>query len=204
MNDLKSLVRSVIEHLVAKSIPIGVSNRHIHLSQKDYDTLFPRLDIHKKSDLRQIGEYATAHTLTLVGPKGSISNVRLLAPLRDKTQVEISMTDARVLGVKPPIALSGHLENAETLTLKSDFAQITIPCCIIAKRHIHLSPYDAKILEVKDGEIVRVQVESPQRTTVFDDVVIRCKEGYVREMHLDTDEANAAEVGPTSIGRIVK
>lgn len=203
-NVLRRIIQSAISDWEQEAIPIGVSNRHVHLCQADYDVLFPRIDIKKKADLKQVGEFATENTVTLVGPRGSIKKVRLLAPLRSKSQVEVSKTDARMLGIVPPIALSGHLEEASIITLKSDFAQIDVPCCIVAKRHIHMPPEDGTFFGVKDGQTVKVAVHSPHRSVVFDDVIVRCVPGFVREMHLDTDEANAADVGPDTVGHIVK
>ena len=136
---LKELIRHIIQDVQTPEIPIGISNRHIHLRQADYDRLFPHVTLQSKKVLKQPGEFAAEQMVTLVGPKNEITKVRLLGPLRKASQVEISQTDARMLGVKPPIVLSGQLDKAVPITLKTEFAQVTIPCCIVAKRHIHVN-----------------------------------------------------------------
>ena len=192
---IRAIVREVIEAMFESSIPVGVSNRHVHLCQEDWDILFPNQAITKKSDLKQTGEFASEQTVTLVGPKGVIQNVRVLGPLRKQSQVEVSLTDARALGIKPPIVLSGHLESAVEITLCTENGEITKPICIVAKRHIHMSPDDAKRLNV---------IQTPERTTVSGDVIVRAVPGFVLELHIDTDEANAANVQGTVMARIVQ
>lgn len=201
---LKELIRHIVQDVQTPEIPIGTSNRHIHLRQADYDRLFPHVTLQSKKELKQPGEFAAEQMVTLVGPKNEITKVRLLGPLRKASQVEISQTDARMLGVKPPIVLSGQLDKAVPITLKTEFAQVTIPCCIVAKRHIHVNADDAPKLGVTDGETVKVRVVTPERTTVFEDVIIRVSPNYVTEMHLDTDEANAAQVGNDTVAKIVR
>ena len=193
---IRAIVREVIEALFESSIPVGVSNRHVHLCQADWDVLFPNQAITKKSDLKQTGEFASEQTVTLVGPKGVIQNVRVLGPLRKQSQVEVSLTDARTLGIKPPIVLSGHLESAVEITLCTENGEITKP--------IHMSPDDAKRLHVNDGDSVNVELQTPERTTVFGDVIVRAVPGFVLELHIDTDEANAANVQGTVMARIVQ
>ena len=201
---IRAIVREVIEAMFESSIPVGVSNRHVHLCQEDWDILFPNQAITKKSDLKQTGEFASEQTVTLVGPKGVIQNVRVLGPLSKQSQVEVSLTDARTLGIKPPIVLSGHLESAVEITLCTENGEITKPICIAAKRHIHMSPDDAKRLNVNDGDSVNVELQTPERTTVFGDVIVRAVPGFVLELHIDTDEANAANVQGTVMARIVQ
>lgn len=204
-DEIKGIVRSVVQELLEdKVIPIGISNRHIHLSQADFDVLFPGQQMEKKKDLMQKGEFACEQLVTLIGPKGKLTKVRLLGPARKATQVELAMTDARILGLPVPLALSGDLSKAAMITIQSEAATLTIPAAIIAKRHIHMSPEDAKKFGVTNGEIVKVEVKTDGRTTIFGDVVIRENNLGVLEMHLDTDEANAAAVGPQTVGRIVK
>ena len=190
---IRAIVREVIEAMFESSIPVGVSNRHVHLCQEDWDILFPNQAITKKSDLKQTGEFASEQTVTLVGPKGVIQNVRVLGPLRKQSQVEVSLTDARALGIKPPIVLSGHLESAVEITLCTENGEITKPICIVAKR-----------LSVNDGDSVNVELQTPERTTVFGDVIVRAVPGFVLELHIDTDEANAANVQGTVMARIVQ
>lgn len=202
--ELKQVIRQIIEDMRRPHIPIGISNRHIHLSQADYDILFPREPITVKKELKQPGEFAAAQTVTLVGPKNELVGVRLLGPLRKQTQVEISATDARTLGVKAPIVLSGQLDNACEITIKTEFAQIVRPCCIIAKRHIHVAADEADTLGVVNGETVSVRIESDNRKTTYDDVIVRVSPKYVTEMHLDTDEGNAAAVKDDTVAYIVR
>jgi len=201
--NIKALVRQVLEEMSKPEVPIGISNRHLHLKQEDYDKLFPNQPVKKKKDLKQPGEFAAEQTVTIVGPKGEIPNVRLLAPLRKISQVEISKTDAFKLGINAPISLSGDLSEAADITLKTKDASITIKGCIIAKRHIHMSDKDADTFGVKKGDSVQVEVNTPQRKTIFDDVIVRPNKNFVLEMHIDTDEANAANVSPTTKCRII-
>lgn len=201
---LKELIRKTIESIVAPTIPIGVSNRHIHLSGSDYDRLFPRELLRPKKALAQPGEFAAEQTVTLVGPRGTIERVRLLGPLRAHSQVEVSQTDARALGIAPPVALSGDLSKAAPITIKTAHGQITLPCCIIAKRHIHVAEADSSRLGVHHGDTVAVRMISPQRTTVYEDVIIRVSPDYVTEMHIDTDEANAAQISNGDTAYIVR
>ena len=200
---IRAIVREVIEAMFESSIPVGVSNRHVHLCQEDWDMLFPDQAITKKSDLKQTGEFASEQTVTLVGPKGVIQNVRVLGPLRKQSQVEVSLTDARALGIKPPIVLSGHLESAVEITLCTENGEITKPICIVAKRHIHMPPKDAMAAGVHDGDVVSVQAEN-ERGTVFNHVQIRVDDSFTLEMHIDTDEANAAKIATGQTVRIIK
>ncbi|MCI3029303.1 phosphate propanoyltransferase [Desemzia sp. C1] len=200
---LKDLVRKIVIEMTSPEVPIGISNRHLHLKQEDYDVLFPNQPVKKKKNLKQPGEFAAEQTVTIIGPKGEIPNVRLLAPLRNISQVEISKTDARKLGVNASVSLSGDLSKAEEITLKTKDGSITIKGCIIAKRHIHMNTKEAASLDLKKGDIVKVEVDTPQRKTIFDDVVIRPHENFVLEMHIDTDEANAANISSDTRCRII-
>lgn len=201
---LKDLVWQVVNEMNSHEVPIGISNRHIHLKQEDYDALFPNQPVKKKKDLKQPGEFAAEQTVTIIGPKGEIPNVRLLAPLRAISQVEISKTDARKLGINAPISLSGDLSKAEEIRLKTKDGSITIKGCIIAKRHIHMSNKEAVALNLKKGDIVKVEVKTPERKTIFNDVVIRPNEKFILEMHIDTDEANAANISSGTTCRIIQ
>ncbi len=203
VDEIKKVVREVLTELQEETIPIGISNRHIHLTEEHFQLLFPNEQIEPQKKLKQPGEYAAKQTLTIIGPKGSRENVRILGPLRKQSQVEISKTDARTLGINAPIRLSGNLKDAVEITLKSPAAEITIPAVIIAKRHIHMSFADLEKLHLTKGEIVSVKIETPERTTIFDDVELRPGEKYVLEMHVDTDEANAANIGPKTVGKII-
>ncbi len=176
-----------------KRLTIGVSNRHVHLSAADLEALFGKgysLSVHK--ELSQPGQFAAAETVKLVGPRGAIGNVRILGPVRKKTQVEISTTDSFVLGVKPVVRDSGQLDGSAGLKLVGPRGAIELSQgVIVAARHIHLEPEQAKKWQLHDGQRVRVRIDS-ERPLVLGDVLVRVSPEYRGELHLDTDEANAA------------
>ena len=189
-----------------KTILVEVSARHIHLCRKDMDILFGEgSELHPIKDLSQPGQYAADEKLTLKGPKGSFS-ARVLGPLRSETQIELSLTDARTLGVKAQIRESGDLEGTTGgLTLVGPAGELVLEKGVIAaKRHVHMTPADAEAYGVKNGEIVWVRVDTDGRSTVFGDTVIRVSEKYALAMHIDTDEANAAGVAGSAQGEIIK
>lgn len=186
------------------AIPIGISNRHIHLSEKDFKILFPNSEITVHKWLYQPGFFAAEQTVTLKGPKSSIENVRVLGPLRKESQVEVSLTDARTLGINVPIAMSGDLKNASDITVQTKDSEIEVKGAIAAKRHIHMNALEAKELGVVNHESVKVSLGSNDRRTIYDDVIIRVSDEVILEMHLDTDEANAAMLSPQSTGFIIK
>ncbi|NDO80287.1 propanediol utilization protein [Citrobacter sp. NCU1] len=190
---LETTVSQVLEEMRERPIPLGVSNRHIHLCAEDYARLFPGHPISEKKALLQPGQYAAEQTVTLVGPKGQLKNVRLLGPLRNTSQVEISRTDARTLGVAAPLRMSGALQGTPGIRLVSPFAELDLTSgVIIARRHIHMSPLDALILRVSHGDSVSVAIEGDERRLIFDNVAVRVSPDMRLEMHIDTDEANAA------------
>lgn len=182
--------------MVKKPFPIvvGVSNRHVHLSREDVEILFGKdYQLTPIKDLGQPGQFACQETVTIVGPKGSIENVRVLGPERKETQVEISLTDAYKLGLNPPVRDSGDLEGTPGITIIGPKGQVTKDRgVIIAKRHIHMHTSDAEKFGVKDKDIVKVIVEKGDRKLIFDDVLIRVSDKFALEFHVDTDEANAA------------
>ncbi|MGO3733346.1 MAG: phosphate propanoyltransferase [Vagococcus sp.] len=186
-----------------RKIPIGISNRHIHLSYDDFKQLFPNEEVKIKSELRQPGFYACEQTVTIAGPKGELERVRLLGPLRNQTQVELSLTDARKIGVKVPIRMSGILEDSTVVTISSDHGSIERQSAIAAKRHIHMNPADAAELSVKDLDVVDVLIDTDGRSTLYHDVDIRVSDKTILEMHIDTDEANAANVSPNDTAIII-
>ena len=173
-------------------VPVGVSARHIHLTQEHVEALFgPGYQLTKKKELMG-GQFASNETVTIVGLKlRAIENVRILGPVRSKSQVEVSATDAIKLGVKAPIRESGN----GAIYLNEG--------CIIAKRHIHMPPKDAMAAGVHDGDVVSVQAEN-ERGTVFNHVQIRVDDSFTLEMHIDTDEANAAKIATGQTVRIIK
>lgn len=174
--------------------PVGISNRHVHLSEADVDKLFG--SGHKLTnikDLSQPGQFAADETVTLVGPKGVIPRVRVLGPTRGQTQVEISRTDAFALGVKPPVRDSGdHAGSAGQVTVVGPNGAMTLSQGIIlAKRHVHMTPSDAERMGLRNKDIVKVRCGGPRALT-FDQVLVRVHEDFALDCHLDTDEANAA------------
>lgn len=190
---LETTVSKVLNELRDRPIPLGVSNRHIHLNAEDYARLFPGHPISEKKGLLQPGQYAAEQTVTLVGPKGQLKNVRLLGPLRSTSQVEISRTDARTLGIAAPLRMSGNLNGTPGIRLVSPFGEVELPSgVIVAQRHIHMSPLDALILRVAHGDCVSVAIEGTDRRLIFDNVAVRVSPDMRLEMHIDTDEANAA------------
>ena len=179
------------------AIPIGVSNRHFHLCQADWDALFGKgAEPRKFRAVKQPGFWAAYETIAIEGPKGRIDNIRLVAPHRAKTQIEISKTDAQIIGLRPPIRDSGDLSGSTPVRLIGPKGTIEIKeGLIIARRHIHFHPLEAQAMGVADGEIVRVRAgRGGLRELVFEQVLVRVSDKFSLELHLDTDEANAAWV----------
>jgi putative phosphotransacetylase len=190
----EQLVAVVTEAVLKKflSIPVGVSNRHVHLSQADLVRLYGAdAQLKKTKNLSQPGQFACEQTVTLVGPKGVIENVRVLGPLRTQTQVEISATDGFKLGVNPPVRDSGDLDGSAKLTLVGPEGSITLPQgVIIAARHIHMHENDALRFGVKEKDRVCIRVDGP-RGVIFEEVLVRVSSAFQLEFHVDQDEANA-------------
>ncbi len=179
-------------------IPVGVSNRHIHLNEADLATLFgPGYQLTPLKDLSQPGQFACKETLTLIGPSmRAIEGVRVLGPLRRESQVEISKTDSFTLKVKPPVRESGSLEGSAPIIIVGPHGIVSLKQgCIIANRHIHMSPEDAAHFGVSDGDTVDVDVNGGTRRTRWFDVQIRVSPKFRLEMHVDTDDANAVGIG---------
>ena len=187
------------------SVPLGISNRHIHLSQQDLDALFGAgYQLTNIKDLVQPGQYACKETLTVCGPKGAIEKVRVLGPVRKQTQVEILMGDTFKLGVKGEVRMSGVLNGTPGITLIGPKGSVRIPeGVIVAQRHVHMSCEDAARFGVSDGEIVDLECEG-SRPGLLHDVVIRANSNSKLECHLDTDEANGLGLNANSIVRVVK
>lgn len=173
-------------------VPVGISNRHVHLSQEHVEALFGiGHTLTKMKDLSQPGQFACEETVTLIGPKDSISGVRVLGPVRQASQVEISATDTFKVGVKPPVRDSGQLEGTPGIELEGPQGRLKLDQgVIIAARHIHMTPDDAGKHYLKDGDHVRVVV-SGNRGGVFEHVLIRVNANYDLDFHVDTDEGNA-------------
>ncbi|ERK31695.1 propanediol utilization phosphotransacylase [Clostridium intestinale URNW] len=192
---ITQMVVDKMKDIESYKIPIGVSNRHIHVSQKDLDKLFGEgYNLTKKGDLKQPGQFAANETVTIRGPKGEFENVRILGPVREESQVEISMTDSFRLGVRPPIKESGQLENTPGLEIIGPKGTVEIPQgTIIALRHIHMTPEQAVKIGVKDKDVVEVETFG-ERQGVLGNVLIRVSDKYSLEMHVDVDEANACSL----------
>lgn len=189
---ITKMVIDKIKDLEIYKIPIGVSNRHIHVSQEDLDKLFgDGYRLTKKVDLKQPNQFAANETVTLRGPSGELENVRILGPVRNESQVEISITDSFRIGLKPPIRESGKLDNTPGIEIVGPKGSIKISQgTIVALRHIHITPNYAEKTGLKDKDIVEVETFG-DRQGVLGNVLVRISENYSLEMHIDVDEANA-------------
>ena len=185
-------------------IMVETSARHLHVSEEDLVKLFGEgAKLSNKKDLSQPGQFATNEKVEVVGPKGSLK-MSILGPTRPQTQVEVALTDARKLGLNPPIRESGCLEGTPGCKLIGPAGEVEIPCgVIVAKRHIHFNPQEAEQAGVKDKQIVSVKVDYNDRALVFGDVIVRVSPKYAAAMHIDTDEANAAGLPGTVDGEII-
>ena len=176
-------------------VEIGISNKHLHLSEADLAALFGaghKLTV--KKDLKQIGQYASEEQVDIVGPKGTLKGVRVLGPTRKETQVELAMTDARGIGLAPPVRESGVLDGSPGCKLVGPAGEVNLAKgVIIALRHIHLSTGEAKEAGVNDKDWVTVKT-SGSRPLIFENVFVRVAEAFLGEMHVDTDEGNAAGI----------
>jgi putative phosphotransacetylase len=178
-------------------IPAGVSVKHCHLTREHFKILFGASAEPKRvKDIKQPGFYAAEEMIDVQGPKGVLKKIRLVAPYRDHTQIEISVSDAMAIGLKPPVRESGDVKNSAGAILIGPAGKIEIKeGVIIAQRHLHFSPSEAKSLGIASGEVVRVRAGAGGgRSTVFEDVVVRVSDKYSLEFHVDTDEANAAGI----------
>lgn len=205
--ELEAVVREVMDKLNPPGdIPLGVSARHCHLSEELVSALFGKgYVLTPKRSLSQPGQFAAEETVGIAGPKGAIHHVRILGPARSMTQVEVSLTDARQLGIDVPVRLSGDLEGAPGVTIIGPHGSRYIPeSLIVAKAHIHMTPDDAKRLSVTNGQSVGVTGDGQGRRATFHDVTVRVSERYRLEMHVDTDEANAAGLQNGSVLRLGK
>ncbi|MBO4868526.1 MAG: phosphate propanoyltransferase [Clostridia bacterium] len=191
---------------MAKKILVETSARHVHLTKKDVETLFGKgHKLTEKKPLSQPGQFACEERIKLVGPKKEIANVIILGPERKDTQVEISLTDARTLGVEAKVRESGDIEGTSGIKLVGPCGELEIEKGVIAaKRHIHMTPEDAEIFGVQDKQIVKVKIENDLRTTIFGDVVVRVSPKFALAMHIDTDESNAACAFGTCYGKLLK
>lgn len=188
-----------------KTIPIAVSARHIHLTEEAVQQLYGQgYTLTPRNPLSQPGQYACEETLDVIGPKRTIERVRVLGPTRPKNQVEVSRTDEFFLGIDAPVRRSGDVSNTPGITLRGPKGTLQIPEGVIcAWRHIHMRPEDAEAFGVNHGDYVEVAIQSGPRELIFGDVLIRVSKKYALEMHIDTDEANAAEINSGAAGVLV-
>ncbi|MBR6569199.1 MAG: phosphate propanoyltransferase [Clostridia bacterium] len=186
-----------------QTVPVEVSARHVHLTQEAVEKLYGKgHKLTKKRDLSQPGEFLCEERVKIVTNKGEFANVAVLGPARPAVQVELSMTDCKTLGIKAPVNLSGDLSGAADVVLFSASGMVEAKqSAIVAKAHIHMTPKDAQVYGVHDGQHVRVRLDTPRPVTV-DDVVIRVKDSFALAMHIDFDEANAAAVSGNATGTL--
>ena len=210
---MKNIDNECLRRIIAETIaefertpfvPILVSNRHAHLSAGDVEALFGTG--YRLTYIKELlpGQFACRETVNISGAKGTLENVRILAPPRNKTQVELSLTDSFKLGISLPVNESGNLAGAGLVTIINPLNSSSIErqCAIVAKRHIHLSPAFAKKYALRDRQSVSVEINSP-RGTILKDVFLRVSKDFRDEMHIDTDEANAGLIKNGDIGRIL-
>ena len=184
---------------------VETSARHVHVTEQDLATLFGEgHSLTKKKDLSQPDQFACEERVTVVGPKKELANVSILGPCRKATQVELSATDARSIGISAPVRESGDLSGSGACKLVGPCGEIELKeGVIIAKRHIHLTPEDAASLGVKDKDEVWVRIDTEERSAILGDVVCRVSSSYATAMHIDTDESNAVGCGKDQMGEIV-
>jgi len=178
-----------------KTVPVGVSARHIHLSPEHIEILFGKgYQLKEMKPLSQPGQYAAEETVAVIGPKGKFDKVRILGPARGKTQIEISRTDAYALGIPAPVRESGNIEGTPGAKIVGPAGEVEIEeGVIVAARHIHFHTSDAEKWGIRDKQLLRVRVKG-ERPLIFEDVIARVSDSFALDMHIDTDEANAAGV----------
>jgi putative phosphotransacetylase len=203
---LKKIILNVFNEVQnAPFIVTGISNRHIHLSRADLDILYgPGYELSPIKDLLP-GQYASNETVAVSGPRGKLSAVRILGPVRDVTQLEVSLSDTFALGIRCPINESGNLAGAGRVRIghPAGGAAIERDCVIVAMRHVHLTPETAKKHGLQDGQLVSLEYNIRGRRLVFGDVLLRVSEKFTDEIHIDTDEANAGAIKNGDLGLII-
>jgi putative phosphotransacetylase len=185
-------------------VTIGLSNKHLHLSEEDLTALFGKdQKLVPFKDLVQPGQFASEQKVDIVGPKGTLKGIRVLGPTRPETQVELSLTDARTIGIDIPVRESGKLDGTPGVKLVGPAGEVELKRGVIAAlRHVHLSPAQAKEAGVKDKQIVKIKVGG-ERGVIFENVLVRSGDGHEAEIHFDTDEGNAAGLKSGDIGEII-
>lgn len=203
IDKIVELVKKQLESYNKTRIPIEASGRHIHLSENDAETLFGKgYKFTPVKELSQPGQFACKERVRLIGPKGVIEGVVILGPVREKTQIELSLTDARILGVKGMIRLSGDIKGTPGILITNQDKMLNLSeGVIVARNHIHMTPQDAAVMNVTDRQLVKVKVFS-KRPLIFEDVMIRVTESSKFAMHIDYDEANACLLEKDSYGVI--
>jgi len=197
--ELDALVQKVLGNIF---VPLEASGRHVHVTKRQAQILFGH-SLTPKRPLSQPGQYLANERVTVIGPKGKFENVAVLGPEREEAQVEISLTDSRVLGLIPPIRLSGKVVGSPGATLAGPMGSVILDRGVIAaQRHIHMTPEDAARFGVKDKQVVRLQTYT-KRPAIFDDTVVRVSRDFATYVHLDYDEANACGFEAGDLGRIV-
>jgi putative phosphotransacetylase len=193
------------EAIMERKVLVEVSARHAHVSREHLDILFGKgYELTVKKYLSQPGQFAANERVDVIGPKRELKNVSILGPVRSSTQVEISLTDARSIGVVAPIRESGDIKQSASCKLVGPKGEVELEeGVIVAKRHIHLTPEDAKKFNVKDKEIVSVKIDTDGRSSILGDVVIRIREDFASAMHIDTDEGNAVGINGETYGTII-
>ena len=191
---------------MSMEVLVETSARHVHVSQADLETLFGAgYQLTHKKDLSQPGQYACAERVDIVGPKKTLAGVSILGPVRPETQVELSLTDARSIGVAAPIRESGDIAGSGACKMVGPCGEVELSeGVIVAKRHIHMTTADAERMGLSDKQVVSVQVPSNGRALIFGDVVVRVSDKYALAMHIDTDESNAGAIAPNTMGTILK
>ena len=196
---MEALAEAVLSKIF---VPLEASGRHVHLTAQQARTLFGH-DLTEDRPLSQPGQYLAKERVTVAGPKGRFENVAVLGPARKEAQVEISLTDGKALGIRPPVRLSGDVSGSPGCRLIGPQGEVTIPAGVIAaQRHIHLTPEDGARFGVRDKQVVRLQTFT-DRPVVFEDVQVRVSPDFATYVHLDYDEANACGFQPGDLGRIL-
>ena len=197
--ELDNLTQAVLDRLF---VPLEASGRHVHVTKEQAKILFGH-ELTPKRELSQPGQFLANERVTVVGPKGEFQNVAVLGPERKAAQVEISLTDGRLLGIEPPVRMSGDVQSSPGALLMGQTGEVRLSQGVIAaKRHIHLSPEDAKRLGVRDKQVVKLQTFT-DRPCIFADTVARVSPDYATYVHLDYDEANACGFRKGDLGRIL-
>ena len=205
MKSMEKILREVLTEIISDDVVVGVSNRHIHLSQEDLEILFGKGHaLTKMKDMKQPGQFAAKETVTIQGPKGKFEGVRVLGPVRKETQVEISISDSFKLGVKPPVRESGKLDGTPGVKIIGPKGEVIKEHgVIVAGRHIHMPKFIADIKGYKDGDIVKVETCGERKVLLYN-VLMRVGNNMAKEIHLDMDESNASGLKNNDFVKIIR